>query len=62
MEWTADQYFRRIGNENTCRTAPAGSSRLSLLERTGRLKKKKYSRIIQEKESVQENFTATYWG
>lgn len=62
MEWTADQYFRRIGNENTFRTAPVGSSRLSLLERTGRFEDKECSRIIHEKESVQENFTATYWG
>lgn len=62
MEWTADQYFRKIGNEAACPTALAGSSRLSLLERTGRFEDKECSRIIQEKESVQENFTATYWG
>ncbi|MHB8908552.1 MAG: hypothetical protein ACYDAA_06695 [Syntrophales bacterium] len=62
MEWTADQYFRKIGNESTCRAAPAGSNRLSLLGSKSRLEEKECSRIIHEKEDVQENFTATYWG
>jgi len=63
MKWIADQYFGMIENEFPGQDTPLGTYRLNLLEKKDWEEKNKYLTILQrEKEKVEENLSATYWG
>lgn len=63
MKRMADQYFGMSGDEFPGRDTPLGTYRLNLLERKNWEEKNKYLTILQkEKEKLEENLSATYWG
>ena len=63
MKRMADQYFGMIGDESPGRDTLLGTYRLNLLERKNWEEKNKYLTILQkEKEKLEENLSATYWG